>query len=68
MENNVTNSRMFPKLELSEALTFSESLRKRRRQGAEISHISISSEDSNIVGQMGVDVTGPDYDWKKRRV
>lgn len=53
---------------LSMALAFCESLRKARRQGAPYSAITMVSENPDSVGQAGVDVTGPDYDWKKRRV
>lgn len=38
-----------------------------RREGMQFSHITSSTEYAEMVGQAGVDVTGPDYDWKKRR-
>ena len=50
------------------ALKFSETLRKARREGELIDHIVMSCENPDSVGQQGVDVTGPEYDWKKRRV
>ena len=53
--------------ELGLALKFCEELRTRRRNGEQISFITLCSEDPNSVGQAGVDVTGPEYDWKKRR-
>lgn len=31
-------------------------------------HVSMSVENSNSVGKPGVDVTGVDYNWKKRRI
>ncbi len=30
--------------------------------------VTTGVENPNCVGKMGVDVTGPDYDWKKRRI
>lgn len=29
--------------------------------------VTTAVENPDCVGKMGVDVTGPDYDWKKRR-
>jgi hypothetical protein len=57
----------FEHTQLIEALEFSSELRKQRKSGAAISYITSCTEDPNCVGEMGVDVTGPDYDWKKRR-
>lgn len=54
---------------LTEALTFSENLRRQRREGAQISHIVMSSENPDSVGQQGVnDILPEGYDWKKRRI
>ena len=36
-----------------------------RRRG--LRFITMSSEHPDSVGHPGVDVTGPDYNWKKRR-
>ncbi len=52
---------------MNEALKFSESLRKRQFAGEDVHFIVMAVENPNCVGKMGVDVTGPDYDWKKRR-
>lgn len=30
-------------------------------------HVVLSTENSMSVGKPGVDVVGPDYNWKKRR-
>lgn len=49
-------------LELKEALEFTENLRKQ-----EYRFVTLVSENPNCVGLMGVDETGPDYNWKKRR-
>jgi hypothetical protein len=56
-----------PCFDLSEVLRVSEELRKLRRGGYPITLITSKSEYADMVGQDGVDVTGPDYDWKKRR-
>ena len=47
---------------LTEALKSAEDLRKRGMR-----HVCLSSENVNSVGKPGVDVTGKDYNWKKRR-
>lgn len=36
-----------------------------RQQGYR--HVVLSTENSMSVGKPGVDVVGPDYNWKKRR-
>lgn len=54
--------------EMKEALTYSEALRKRKYAGEAIYFIVMSSENPNCVGKQGFDVTGPDYEWKKRRI
>lgn len=54
--------------EMSQALKFSESLRTRKYAGEPLYFIVMASENPDCVGKQGFDVTGPDYDWKKRRV
>ena len=49
------------------AMGFMEDLRKRQRAGEGVRFITMCSEHPDAVGHPGVDVTGPDYDWKKRR-
>lgn len=61
---NTPNSKTFDTSEMSKALAFSETLRKDPKN----SFIVMSSEHPDCVGKQGVDVTGPDYDWKKRRI
>ena len=56
-----------PCFDLTEVLRVSEELRKLRRGGMNITLITSKSEYADSVGQDGVDVTGPDYNWKKRR-
>lgn len=60
--------------ELLPALARCEQLRAQRRDGAKITHVTMVSEDSNMVGQHGVDTIvdgktpdGHPYTWKKRR-
>lgn len=67
-ENGQPNGQLFDSEKMSEALKFSEGLRQRSFAGENIHFIVMSAENPNCVGKMGVDVTGPDYDWKKRRV
>ena len=59
---------------MSIALKVAEDLRRRRREGENITHITMVSEDANMVGQQGVDTVAngktPDgipYTWVKRR-
>lgn len=61
-------------VELGAALKLSEAVRKRKREGANITHITMASEDTNLVGQQGVDSIvdgktpdGVEYTWRKRR-
>lgn len=49
--------------ELSEALKFSEALRKDSKN----SHVCISTEFEDSVGRVGVSETDSSYYWKKRR-
>jgi hypothetical protein len=60
----------FTDLELTEALTFANALRRR----FDIRHVTISSESANSVGEAGVTSVedgktpdGHDYTWRKRR-
>jgi hypothetical protein len=49
------------------AMQFMEQLRARQRAGEAIAFVTMASEHPDLVGHPGVDVTGPDYNWKKRR-
>ena len=49
------------------AMGFMEALRKRQRAGEGVRFITMCSEHPDVVGHPGVDVTGADYNWKKRR-
>lgn len=60
-------SQAFDTTEMVEAMAFMEALRKRQRAGEGVRFITMSSEHPDSVGHPGVDVTGADYDWKKRR-
>lgn len=48
--------------DLGAALKFAE---LKRNEGFRF--VTLVSENPNSVGKPGVDVTGPDYDWVKRR-
>lgn len=67
-ENSVPCGKKFDSKEMTEALKFSESLRKRKLQGEDILFVVLSSENPDCVGQQGVDVASADYNWKKRRI
>ena len=55
--------------EMSQALTFTQELRNLQYGGeVDIKFVTMAVENPNMVGKQGYDVTGPDYDWKKRRV
>jgi hypothetical protein len=49
------------------AMRFMEDLRRRQREGEGVRFVTMCSEHPDVVGHPGVDVTGPGYDWKKRR-
>jgi hypothetical protein len=57
----------FDTSEMTAALAFMEDLRRRQRAGEGVRFITMCSEHPDVVGHPGVDVTGPDYNWKKRR-
>ncbi|WP_395012231.1 hypothetical protein [Undibacterium sp.] len=57
----------FTEAGLIDALQFAELLRKRRREGQDIRHVVLSSENPNSVGEQGVAAPSPSYSWKKRR-
>ena len=60
-------SQDFAEEELNQVLSFMEGLRRQQRNEAEIAHVALSISHPDSVGNPGVDVTGKDYDWKKRR-
>jgi hypothetical protein len=64
---NKPHSRPFDTSEMVAAMQFMEQLRTRQRAGEAIRFITMCSEHPDVVGHPGVDVTGPGYDWKKRR-
>jgi hypothetical protein len=53
--------------DMLEAMQFMEQLRARQRAGEDVRFITMASEHPDSVGHPGVDVTGPGYNWKKRR-
>jgi hypothetical protein len=60
-------SRLFGTDAMVEAMRFMEELRRRQRAGEGVGFVTMCSEHPDMVGRPGVDVTGPDYNWKKRR-
>lgn len=61
------HEQLFDTGEMVAAMQHMEALRKRQREGEAIRFITMCSEHPDVVGNPGVDVTGPDYNWKKRR-
>jgi len=61
------HAQRFDTSEMTAALGFMEDLRRRQRAGEGVRFITMCSEHPDVVGHPGVDVTGPDYNWKKRR-
>ena len=61
------HARGFDTAEMVPAMQFMETLRKRQRDGEGVRFITMCSEHPDVVGHPGVDVTGADYHWKKRR-
>jgi hypothetical protein len=53
--------------EMSAALKFMEDLRKQQREDGSVGFVTFVSENPNSVGKPGVDETGADYSWTKRR-
>jgi len=66
-EESRPEAQAFDTSEMVEAMKFMEGLRKRQREGDGVRFITMCSEHPDVVGHPGVDVTGPDYNWKKRR-
>jgi len=66
-ENFEPHERPFDTAEMVEAMRFMEELRTRQRSGEGVRFVTMCSEHPDLVGHPGVDVTGPDYNWKKRR-
>jgi hypothetical protein len=61
------HAELFDTTEMVAAMGFMEDLRRRQRAGEGVRFITMCSEHPDMVGHPGVDVTGPDYNWKKRR-
>ena len=59
--------KIFGDSEMTDALKYSELLRQRKYNGESLYFITLASEHPDCVGKQGFDVTGDDYDWKKRR-
>jgi hypothetical protein len=60
-------AKQFDTSDMLAAMSFMEQLRARQRAGEGLRFITMSSEHPDSVGHPGVGVTGPDYQWKKRR-
>jgi hypothetical protein len=60
-------SKDFTATEMAAALSFMEGLRKKQHADGSVGFVTFVSENPNCVGKPGVDETGPDYNWTKRR-
>lgn len=49
------------------AMALMEQLRTRQRAGEPLRFVTMSAENPDVIGNPGVDVTGPGYRWTKRR-
>ena len=61
------HSKLYDTSEMVQAMQFMEQLRARQRAGEALRFVTMASEHPEMVGHHGVDVAGPDYNWKKRR-
>ena len=50
--------------DMTKALNFAQDLRNNHNR----QFVTMCSENPNNTGKMGVAETGPDYNWKKRRI
>lgn len=66
-QGSAAHAQGFDTSEMVAAMGFMEGLRKRQREGEGIRFVTMCSEHPDAVGHPGVDVTGADYNWKKRR-
>jgi hypothetical protein len=64
---DLPHAQPFDTTEMVAAMQFMEGLRARQRAGEPVRFITMCSEHPDVVGHPGVDVTGADYNWKKRR-
>lgn len=62
VEEDQPQAQMFGSDEMSHAVTYTEEKRK-----GGFKFVSMAYENPDMVGKQGVDVTGPDYNWTKRR-
>ena len=63
----VPRAQEFGSADMSGGLALMEALRTRQRNGADVRHVTMSSENPDSVGRRGVDVVGVGYSWTKRR-
>lgn len=67
-ERGMISAREFDSDKMVEALEFTQKLRSLQHSGeADIKFVVMAYENPDMVGKQGYDVTGSDYDWKKRR-
>ncbi|MEM5369382.1 hypothetical protein V4C53_25595 [Paraburkholderia azotifigens] len=57
----------FPDDQMTQALAFTETLRKKQAAGEDVSFVTLCSENPRSVGKAGASDPPADYAWKKRR-
>ena len=62
------DAKEFASADMASALALTQALHQQQHEGENIHFITMVSENPDAVGRRGYDVTGPDYDWKKRRI
>ncbi len=61
------HAREFAADDMSGGLALMQALRTRQTNGAQVRHITMSSENPASIGRQGVDVVDASYSWTKRR-
>lgn len=65
--DSTPHAQLFDSADMLGAMALMEQLRARQRVGEGVGFITMSSENPESVGHPGVDITGPGYNWTKRR-
>jgi hypothetical protein len=66
-DSGIPHATSFPATDMLGAMALMEQLRVRQRAGEGVRFVTMASENPDSIGHPGVDVTGPGYNWTKRR-
>lgn len=66
-DTGAAQNKQFESSQMTEALKYTEELRKKQREDGSVSFVTFASENPNSVGKPGVADVGADYNWTKRR-